>query len=766
MIVQGNYYQLAKKEEEREKRTKIEFERVKELEFTKEIEDITNQAKVQLQKYYANLFQQRNKEKIERAREIMKQNKISLRSGMKTLENMKTQETIATIGLTGFESVLDLKLLEINLNLSPHHPNFKVIRKIIQQYVFEYNKTFPGSKHYEYFMINSPNKENMFAFWILYGFILFLFVDFTKKEIDLTDLFILSNIHAYCSPIFQKKPSPTTTPPSPYPYASPYPPPYPSPYPLSYPSPYPPPYPATPYPYPQYAQPQQGGQEERKFWEKKQMEEEFERKYKEEKEREKEYQLKYEDVKGEKEKKEEDKMQEVSEFHTECNLSAVERIEKTLRSSTRKWKETEHNITSNEYSIMNLIVKKYIASVPVSKLLLLRDSTKYQEQLEELRKKNVLKESEKKFLIRLYVEQNFSIELVVQYEEKEEDEGFLQFLQENIEFYSKDQSVYELQNYNSDYIQLLNDTFENFLKRKRQETKDFKSKYEKRLFVIIEQDEEGRIIEEEKIPFDETDFVLYTTAKDVEEAGEEGDLRYQKQVKQNGEIRYVPDKDKIEKVKNTIVNFLKEMLLQYRRDIEEERKRTKKGKEQELKQVEQEQFEEILSQDTPFLKDPITSLTYSIQDLKNYFGYQYVMKDRIDPLGRPMYDEKGNKLKIKQKNKNIVETLEYYIMKFRSEYKLTSTSIFIKEDFLREIRRRTLHVFYSICEQLLKIYDEADTYISNINKQIESEQYIRQKTKQELRKLETMIGEAKGNKKEQLQRVKESFEHRFKKYLS
>lgn len=143
---------------------------------------------------------------ISRNYSLIKDNRIRTQTALDQIKQASVQESIASLGLRGFHVKIDIEGIQLDITATPERQS--KFMALLREYVFLYSRSRPWPPSletgYKLFKYNAPERENICFYWNLYGYLLRMFLDKSWK-VNLTDLFLLKNMKAYCSDPFEVK---------------------------------------------------------------------------------------------------------------------------------------------------------------------------------------------------------------------------------------------------------------------------------------------------------------------------------------------------------------------------------------------------------------------------------------------------------------------------------------------------------------------------------------------------------------------------------
>lgn len=177
--------------------------------FSHQLFEMMMPVKKNLSKYFEKLKSLGLTQEISVGLQLLRNNKEKIVKAIKSLKAMEAQEGIASIGISGFEHIIDLNLEGIQLNISSGE-NKVIFDDIIRRYIFKYtgDEWPPSLDSFTYFIRDSPDRQMCCFYWPLYAYIKTLFFSGFRGRMDLGDLFSLDKIQRYCDDPFKTKGQP------------------------------------------------------------------------------------------------------------------------------------------------------------------------------------------------------------------------------------------------------------------------------------------------------------------------------------------------------------------------------------------------------------------------------------------------------------------------------------------------------------------------------------------------------------------------------
>ena len=144
---------------------------------------------------------------VEENLNIIRENRVRVDTALDQLRQAEVQEGIASVGLRGFRVQLDLEGIQIDVS-STAETQTKFF-EIIRRYVFSYSRSLPWPPKpdsYKLFKYDARERQDVCFFWPMYGYIMRLFLEQAySSKMNITDLFILKNMKAYCADPFRRR---------------------------------------------------------------------------------------------------------------------------------------------------------------------------------------------------------------------------------------------------------------------------------------------------------------------------------------------------------------------------------------------------------------------------------------------------------------------------------------------------------------------------------------------------------------------------------
>lgn len=162
--------------------------------------------KENIQEYFLKLKDLNNKVEIAKGLQVINTNSIKIKKAINSLKVMEAQEGLATIGLSGFNAIINLRLDGIQINVSSGVVK-DIIQDIIRRYVMKYPSVEwpPRYENYKYFIRDSSEMQICCFYWPLYAYMLNCFKNGFYGIMDLSDLFSLEKMKFYCDKIFREQ---------------------------------------------------------------------------------------------------------------------------------------------------------------------------------------------------------------------------------------------------------------------------------------------------------------------------------------------------------------------------------------------------------------------------------------------------------------------------------------------------------------------------------------------------------------------------------
>ena len=135
---------------------------------------------------------------------LLVDNRIRSQKALDIIKQAKVQESIASLGLRGFNVKLDMEGIQLDVTSNPERQS--KFLALLREYVFLYPRSNkyppPLNDGYKAFKYTASEKETVCFYWPLYGYILRMFLD-KSWSVNITDLFLLKNMRAYCNDPFE-----------------------------------------------------------------------------------------------------------------------------------------------------------------------------------------------------------------------------------------------------------------------------------------------------------------------------------------------------------------------------------------------------------------------------------------------------------------------------------------------------------------------------------------------------------------------------------